>query len=96
MAVIFSSNNLDHLFAATDRIITLSQGTKTSDLRTDETNREEVVALLVGKVDRQRIPLAVWTFDSNYRSREQAERLRYHQMLLEKDLAAQDNLTSNW
>ncbi len=92
MAVIFSSNNLDHLFAATDRIITLSQGTKTSDLRTDETNREEVVALLVGKVDRQQIPLAVWTFDSNYRSREQAERLRYHQMLLEKDLAAQDTL----
>ena len=47
-AVLFSSNNLDHLFAVTDRIITLSQGRKVADQRTDETKRADIVATLIG------------------------------------------------
>jgi signal transduction histidine kinase len=92
VAVVFSSNNLDHLFAVTDRIITLRQGSKVADLKTDETSREEVVAMLVGNVERQDLTPTIWALDSYYRAREQAEKLRYHQMLLEKDLAAQDTL----
>jgi len=48
VAVLFSSNNLDHLFAVTDRIITLHQGSKVADVPTDETNRETIVANMVG------------------------------------------------
>lgn len=92
ISVVFSSNNLDHLFAVTDRILTLWQGKKTADLHTDETSREEVVSLLVGDVERQQLTPTIWALDSFYRSREQAEKLRYHQTLLEKDLAAQDTL----
>jgi signal transduction histidine kinase len=92
VAVLFSSNNLDHLFAVTDRIITLHEGRKVADLHTDETSRETVVATLVGMVDQQKFSPTIWTFDSYYRVREQAEKLRYHQMLLEKDLAVQDTL----
>ena len=40
VSVLLSSNNLDHLFAVTDRIIVLTQGCICADLRTDETNRE--------------------------------------------------------
>ena len=54
VAVLFSSNNLDHLFAVTDRIIILHQGRKVADLRTDETTREAVVSLLLGSADPQK------------------------------------------
>jgi signal transduction histidine kinase len=92
VAVIFSSNNLDHLFAVTDRIITLHQGSKVADLKTDETNRETMVAYLVGKDAHQAVSATILDFDSYDRIRKQAEQLHYHQMLLEKDLAAQDTL----
>ncbi len=92
VAVIFSSNNLDHLFAMTDRIITLHQGSKVADLKTDETNRETMVAYLVGKDAHQAASATILDFDSYDRIRKQAEQLHYHQMLLEKDLAAQDTL----
>jgi signal transduction histidine kinase len=91
-AVLFSSNNLDYLFAVTDRIITLYQGHKIADVRTDETNRDTIVANLLGSGDRERVSATILDFDSHDRIREQAERLHYHQMLLEKDLAAQDTL----
>ncbi|MBN2550763.1 MAG: ATP-binding cassette domain-containing protein [Anaerolineales bacterium] len=91
-AVLFSSNNLEHLFAVTDRLIMLHRGRKVADVRTDETSREAVVATLVGAVDQQRPAPTIWNFDSYIRLREQAEKLRYHQMLLEKDLEAGDTL----
>ncbi len=92
VAVIFSSNNLDHLFSVTDRILILRQGEKVADLKTDETNREMMVAYLVGTDDRQNISTTLLDFDSYDRMRKHAEQLHYHQMLLEKDLAAQDTL----
>ena len=48
VSVLFSDNNLDHLFAVTDRLVILHQGYKVADLRTDETNRETVINLLLG------------------------------------------------
>ncbi len=92
VSVIFSSNNLDHLFAVTDRIIALRQGRAVADRRTDETNREEIVAALVGTTSRQQLTPIIWALDSYYRAREQAEKLRHHQTLLERNLAARDTL----
>src|SRR5258706_6677532 len=92
VAVLFSSNNLDHLFAVTDRIMILHQGSKVADLRTDETNHETVVNYLLCIVDRQKTAPTIWDFDSFDRIREHTEKLSYHQMLLEKDLAAEDTL----
>ena len=93
VAVLFSSNNLEHLFAITDRIITLHQGRKVADLKTDETNRETMVAYLVGTdAKHHNVSATILDFDSYDRIRKQAEQLHYHQMLLEKDLAAQDTL----
>jgi signal transduction histidine kinase len=91
-AVLFSSNNMDDLFAVTDRIVVLHQMHKVADLRTDEATREEVVSLLLGtEIPGQSAP-TIWDFDSYDRFKKNAERLRYHQMLLEKDLAGEDSL----
>ena len=91
-AVIFSSNNLDHLFAVADRIIVLRDGRCVANYLTDDTGREEVVAALVGTADRQQITPIIWALDSYYRAREQAEKLSHQQTLLEQNLAAQDSL----
>jgi signal transduction histidine kinase len=50
------------------------------------------VAAIVGTSDRQQLTPIIWALDSYYRAREQAEKLRYSQRLLERDLAAQDTL----
>jgi signal transduction histidine kinase len=91
-AVIFSSNNPDHLLAVTDRIIILRQGRQVAEHHTDEADREEIVAAMVGTSDRQQLTPIIWALDSYYRAREQAEKLRQSQTLLERDLAAQDTL----
>jgi signal transduction histidine kinase len=90
VAVIFCSKDLDHLFAVTDRIIALLHGNVVVDSRTDDTSREEIVAALVGLTDRQQLTPAIWALDNFYRAREQAEKLRHQQKMLERNLAAQD------
>lgn len=94
-AVLFSSNNLDHLFAVADRIVVLRQGRVVGNYRTDETNREEVVAALVGTSERQERTPVIWALDSYYRARNQAETLRHNQMLLKRDLAVQDTINKH-
>ncbi len=91
-AVIFASDNLDHLFAVTDRLVVLRGGRIVAQFRTDETSREEVVSALVGSKSQQRQTPAIWALDNYYQAREQSEKLRHQQMLLERDLVAQDNL----
>lgn len=92
IAVLFSSNNLDHLFAVTDRILVLHQGRKVADMQTDETNREAVVSLLLGDETARKQPV-VWDYDNYNRVREQTEKLRYSQMLLGKDLTGEASLS---
>jgi signal transduction histidine kinase len=92
VTVIFCSKDLDHLFAVADRIIVLRHGHRVATLRADETSREEIAAALIGTTDRQQLTPTIWALDSYYQAREQAERLRHQQMLLERNLAAQDSL----
>ncbi len=92
VAVLFATNNLDHLFAVTDRVIVLHEGQVSAAFRTDETSREQMVSALVGRASRQQLTPAIWALDRYYRARKQAERLRHQQHLLERDLVAQDNL----
>jgi signal transduction histidine kinase len=92
VAVLFSSNDLDHLFTSTDRIIILDQGRITADLRTDETSKEAVVRYLLGTENPQKPAPAIWDFDSYSRFRERAEKIRYNQLLLSKDPAAETAL----
>lgn len=91
-AVLFGSQNLDHLFAVTDRILVLRGGELVADRRTDETNREEIVAAMVGTAERQQRTPAIWALDSYYQAKQQAEMLYRNQLLLEQDLAARDTV----
>ncbi|RME10307.1 MAG: ATP-binding cassette domain-containing protein [Ardenticatenia bacterium] len=91
-AVLFASKNLEHLFAVTDRIITLREGEVVAEHRTDETTREEIVAEMVGAPRKDELTPAIWALDSYYQARAQAEQLRHKQMLLEQNLAAQGTL----
>ena len=90
--VVFFSDNLDHLFAVTDKIMVLCDNFQVAKFETDKTSREEVVAALVGTTDQQQITPFIWALDNFYRARERAEELRHNQTLLERDLAAQDTL----
>ena len=88
-AIIFSASNLDHLLAVTDRIVVLRDGRMVAEYQTDETEIAEIVASVVGSTDHQQLTPVIWALDSYYRVREQAEKLRYHQKLLEEDLTTQ-------
>lgn len=90
-AILFSSNNLDHLFAVSDRILALRDSRLVASSRTDNTTREEIVSALVGSKDRTHTP-TIWALDSYRQAREQAEMLRHNQRLLERDLRARDAL----
>jgi signal transduction histidine kinase len=92
IAVLFSSQNLDHLFAVADRLIVLRQGEVAADLRSDETNREEIVAAMVGTGERQQYTPVIWALDSYYQAKQQAEALHHNQLLLEHDLEVRDSL----
>ena len=89
-AVIFASNNVDHLLAVTDRIVVLRQGQQAAEYQTDETDREEILAATVGTTHRHELTPIIWALDSYYRARDQAEKLRHEQMLLERQLASPD------
>ena len=89
-AVLFASNNVDHLLAVTDRILVLRQGFKVAEYRTDETDREEVLAASVGTTHRPELTPIIWALDSYYRARDQAEKLRHEQTQLERQLASPD------
>ena len=89
VGVLLSSNELDHLFAITDRIIILDQGRISADLRTDETTKEAVVRILLGAHDSRKPAPAIWDYDSYDRLRQRAEKMRYNQLLLGKDPAAE-------
>ncbi len=90
--VIFSSSNLDYLFAVCDRIIVLREGRVAVDSPADRTRREDVVSALVGDGDRMQITPVIWALDSYYQALRQAELLRHNKALLEQDLARQDTI----
>lgn len=48
VAVLFISHNLGDIFAVSDRIIVLRRGTMAGEMRTKETNGDEIVKLMVG------------------------------------------------
>ncbi|MDM8518968.1 ATP-binding cassette domain-containing protein [Anaerolineales bacterium HSG6] len=92
VAVMFGSKNLEHLFAVTDRIVTLRKGRMVAEHRTDEVTREQVVAELLGTDNQDQFTPAIWALDSYYAARQQAQQLQHKQSLLERNLQQQDTL----
>ena len=87
-AVLYGSDNIDHLMAVTDRILVLRHGHCISQRITEETDREQILAATIGSADQQELTPIIWALDSYYRAREQAEKLSSRQKALERDLGA--------
>lgn len=90
--IIFSSTNLEHLFAVTDRILVMREGCITGCYRTDESTREAVVAEMVGQVRQERLTPVIWALDSYYRARDKADHLYQQTNILQQDLVVQDTI----
>lgn len=85
-AVLFASDNVDHLMEVTDRILVLRHGSCIAEYKTDGVDRETVLACMVGANGQQQLTPIIWALDSYYRAREQAEKLYQRQSLLEREL----------
>lgn len=91
-AVLFVTNNLDHLFAVTDQILVLYNNASAGIFRTAEATREQVVRAIAGIGSTRELSPTVWALDSYYQARQQAESLHQQQALMQRSLAAQDDL----
>lgn len=91
-SIVFTSDNLDHLLAVTDRIAVLRYGRIVAQHRTAAVDREDIVGEMVGTTDQQELTPIIWALDRYYSARDQAKKLRNQQVLLERDLAKQDTL----
>jgi signal transduction histidine kinase len=85
-AVLFASDNVDHLMAVADRILVLRRGRLVGEYRTSEVSRDEILGAMVGAANQQQLTPIIWALDSYYRAREQAEKLYHRQSLLEREL----------
>ncbi len=85
-AVLFASDNVDHLMGVTDRILVLRHGACIAEFKTNTVDRETLLATMVGANGQQQLTPIIWALDSYYRAREQAEKLYQRQSLLERQL----------
>ena len=91
-AVLFASDNVDHLMGVTDRILVLRHGNCTAEYQTDAVTREEILGAMVGATNQQQLTPIIWALDSYYRARERAEKLYQRQSLLERELQSRNGI----
>jgi len=92
ISILFCSNNLDHLLDVTDQIIVLRKGYRAAEFRTDEVEREEIIASMVGTTDYQQLLPIIWALDNYYNAAERAENLQMGQILVERELIDPESL----
>ncbi len=92
VAILFFSNNLDHLLDVTERIIVLREGYCSAEFKTETADREEIIAALVGTTDYQQLIPIIWALDNYYQAREHANKLQMGQSLLDNELISQETL----
>lgn len=86
-SIIFFSNNLDHLLNVTDRILVLREGYCASEFNTENADREEIIAAMVGTTNYQQLIPIIWALDKYYQITDYASKLQLGQMFLEQDSA---------
>jgi signal transduction histidine kinase len=92
VSVIVSSDNLNHLFTVTDRILVLYEGRLTNDRRTAETTPREIVEQIIGTTRPEQVTPIIWAMESYYLAEKQTEELRRTQTMLQESLEAKDSL----
>ncbi len=84
-SIIFFSNNLDHLMDVTDRILVLREGYCAAEFSTEDADREEIIASLVGTTNYQQLLPIIWAMDKYYEFSDHANKLQLGQMILDQD-----------
>lgn len=92
ISIIFFSNNLDHLLYVTDRIIVLREGYCAAEFKTEDADREEIIASLVGTTNYQQLIPIIWALDNYYEIRDHAEKLQMSQILLDQEMLSKESL----
>jgi signal transduction histidine kinase len=92
VGVIISSDNLNHLFTVTDRILVLYEGRLTNDRRTSESTPREIVEQIIGTTRPEQVTPIIWALASYYQAEKQTEELRHAQTMLQESLEAKDSL----
>ncbi len=92
VALIIASENLEHLFSVTDRILVLYEGRAVTERRTTDCTPREIVELMVGALHHEQVTPIIWALESYHAAQQQAEELRNTQATLRENLAAQDSL----
>lgn len=89
---VIASDNLEHLFAITDRLLVLYEGRAIAHRRTADCTPREIVELIVGASHHEQVTPVIWALESYHAAQQQAEELRNTQATLRENLAAQDSL----
>jgi signal transduction histidine kinase len=92
VSVILCSDDLKHIFAVTDRILVLYQGSQVSLQRTADTTPREIVELMVGSSLHEQVTPVIWAFENYHAAQQQAEELRNTQLELRQNLEVKDSL----
>ena len=90
-SVIISSDDLEHIFTATDRIIVLYEGRLVADRRTAETTPREIVELIVGSSRQEHVSPLIWALENYHSAQQQSEELRRAQASLKESLEVRNS-----
>jgi len=91
-SILFFSNNLDHLLDVTDRIIVMREGYCAAEFNSEEADREEIIASLVGTTNYQQLLPIIWALDNYYEAQKSADKLHRSQMLVDQEVINQESL----
>jgi len=92
ISILFFSSNLDHLLDVTDRIIVMREGYCAAEFITEDADREEIIASLVGTTDYKQLLPIIWALDNYYEARDHANKLQMSQMLLDQETINPESL----
>lgn len=92
ISILFFSDNLNHLLSVTDRIVVLREGFCAAEFKTENADREEIIASLVGTTNYQQLMPIIWALDNYYEVRDQANKLQIGQILLDQNMLSQESL----
>jgi len=92
LGAIIISDDFKHLFRITDRILVLYQGKLAADLRTKDCSPRDIVELMVGSRNRERVTPIIWALESYHSAKKQTDALFQRQAVLHENLEASDTL----
>ncbi len=92
MGIIICSEDIKHLFRATDRILVLYNGRLAADWRTADCTPKDVVERIVGSPHREQVTPVIWALENFHKAQQQTEELFSQQAQLHESLEVSDTL----